>query len=308
MKSNKKLLIAKLETTYGTDATPTVGTDDILISNFTINPLNVRYAERNHALPYFGGRGQINVGDTMQMECDIEMSGAGAVATIPEYGVLLRACAMAETVTPTTGPVTYSLISDAEESASIYFYWDGVRHKMLGAFGSAEWKLSEGQIPYIHVTFEGLYGGIAEAAPGTPVLTGFQKPLAITRTNTTFTLHGYAAPLASLTITQGNEHVYKNRPNSERMHFTNRVTKGQVVIECPKPTVKDFFTICRNGTEGALALTHGTAAGNKAILSAGQVQLTNPRTSEGDNMVMLTMDMNFIPTDAGNDELTYATQ
>ncbi len=215
---------------------------------------------------------------------------------------------MSETVTPTTGPVTYAMISDAEESLTKYFYWDGVRHKMLGAFGSAEWRLSEGQIPYIHMRYEGLYGGIAEAAPGTPVLTGFQMPLAITKTNTTFTLHGYAAPLASLTITQGNEHVYKNRPNSERMHFVGRQTRGQVVIECPKPSVKDFFTICRAGTEGALAMTHGTTAGNKAILSASKVQLTIPQTNEGDNMVMLTMDMNFIPSDAGNDEFTYATQ
>jgi len=308
MKANKKLLIAKVETTYGTDAAPVVGTDDVLISNFTIQPLNVRYAERNHALPYFGSRGQINVGETMIMEYDIEMSGAGAVVTVPKYGVLLRGCGMSETVTPTTGPVTYSMISDGEESLTKYFYWDGVRHKMLGAYGTAEWRISEGQIPYIHMRYEGIYGGVAEAAPGTPVLTGFQMPLATTKTNTTFTLHGYAAALASLTVTQGNEHVYKNRPNSERMHFTNRQTRGQVVIECPKPSVKDFLTICRNGTEGALAMTHGTTAGNKAILSASKVQLTNPQTNEGDNMVMLTMDLNFIPTDAGNDEFTYATQ
>lgn len=308
MKSNKKLLTCKIETTYGTDATPAVGTDDVLVSNFSVTPLNVRYAERNHALPYFGGRGQINVGETMQMEFDLEMAGAGAVATAPGYGSVLRACAMAQTITPTTGPVDYDMISDAEESASFYFYWDGVRHKMLGAYGSAEWRISEGQIPYIHITLEGLYGGIAVAAPGTPVLTAFQTPLAATKANTTFSLHGYAAALASLTITQGNQHVYKNRPNSEKMHFTGRQTVGKVSIECPKTDVKDFFTICRAGTTGALAMTHGITAGNKAILSAGQVQLTNPRTGEGDNMIMLDMDMIFIPTAAGNDEFTYSTQ
>lgn len=308
MKANKKFVTAKLETTYGTDAAPVVGTDDVLVSNFSITPLNIRYAERNHARPYFGNYGQINVGETMQMEYDIEMSGAGGVVTVPKYGRLLRGCAMSETVTPISGPVTYALISGAEESLTQYFYWDGVLHKMLGAYGSAEWRISEGQIPYIHVTFEGLYGGIADGAPGTPVLTGFQKPLATTKTNTTFTLHGYAAALASLTITQGNEHVYKNRPNSERMHFVGRQTRGQVVIECPKPTVRDFFAVCRNGTEGALAMTHGTTAGNRAIINASRVQLTNPRTSEGDNMVMLTMDLNFVPSDAGNDEMTYATQ
>lgn len=308
MKANKKLITCKVETTYGVDAVPVVGTDDLLVHNFSITPINIRYAERNSAQPFFGNRGQINVGETMQMEYDIEIAGAGGVADVPGYAAALRGCAMAETVTPTTGPVTYTFISDGEESVTKHFYWDGVRHKMLGAYGTIEWRFTEAGVPMMHFTWEGLYGGIAEASPGTPDLSAFQKAKAMTKANTTFTLFTYAAPLASLTITQGNEHVYKNRPNSERMYFTNRVTRGQVVIECPKPTVKDFIAICRAETEGALALTHGTAAGNKAILTAGHIQLINPKTSEGDNMVMLTMDMNFLPTDAGNDEFSYATQ
>lgn len=308
MKANKKLLAVKIETTYKTDANPAVGTDDVLISNFSINPLNIRYAERNTAQPYFGSRGQINVGETMTMEYDIEMSGAGTVAAVPKYGKLLRGCCMSETITPTTGPVTYAMISDGEESASKRFWWDGVRHKMLGARGTAEWRIQAGGIPYIKTSWEGIYGGIDENPPGTPVFTGFQPPLAVTEPNTEFTLHGYAAVIESLTITQGNEHVYKNRPNSEKMSFVDRKTKGQVVMECPKPTAQDFFALCRSGATGALVLTHGITAGNKVIINAGQVQLSNPRSSEADNMVMLTMDMNFLPTDAGNDELTYATQ
>lgn len=309
MKSNKKFVTCKVETTYGTDVTPAVGTDDLLVSNFNVTPINIRYTERNTALPYFGNRGQINVGETMQMEFDIEIAGAGDVDTAPAYAAALRGCCMAETITPTTGPVTYSLISDAEESVSMYFYWDGVRHKMLGARGTIEWRFAEGGIPMMHFTWEGLYGGIAEAAlGGTPDLSGFQTPLGMTKTNTAFSLHSYAAALSSLTITQGNSHVYKNRPNSEKMHFTDRKTTGQVVIECPKPSVKDFIALCRSGATGALVLTHGTTAGNKGILTCGQTQLTNFRTSEGDNMVILTMDMNILPTDAGNNELTYATQ
>lgn len=309
MKSNKKFLTCKIETTYGTDITPAVGTDDILVSNFTVVPINVRYAERNQARPFFGAQGQINVGETMQMEFDLEITGAGAVADAPAYGPVLRICALSETITPTTGPVTYATISDSEESASVYFYWDGVRHKMLGVRGNCEWRITESQIPYIHITLEGLYSGIAVAAlGGTPDLSAFQKPIGVTKANTTFSLHSYTAALASMTINRGAQMVYKNRPNSEKIHFTDGKVTGQVTIECPKTDVKDFFAICRAGTTGALAMTHGTATGNKGILAASTVQLTNPRTSEGDNMVMLAMDMIFLPSDAGNDELTYATQ
>lgn len=308
MKANKKVILCKKEVTYGLDPVPVVGTDALVVLNFSVKPINIRYADRNQALPFFGNRGQINVGETMSMEFDIEIAGAGGVAAVPGYSAPMRGCAMSETITPTTGPVAYSVISAAEESVTLYFNWDGVLHKMLGAYGTMEFRFPEGNIPLNHMTFEGLYGGIAEAAAGTPVLTAFQLPKAVTKTNTTFTLHGYAASLASFTLTQGNESVYKNRPNSERMYFTNRVSKGQVTIELPLPSVKDFIGICRAETLGALSIVHGTTAGNKVLIDAPNVQLTNPSYTEDSNICMLSMDMNFRHTSAGNDEWTYKTQ
>jgi len=308
LKANKKIILCKIETTYGVDAAPVVGTDAMAVLNFSCNPVNGRYAERNQALPYFGNRGQIAVGETMTMEFDVEIAGAGAVATKPAYGPLMRCCGVSETVTPTTGPVTYAPISENEESATIWFNWDGLMHKMVGAYGSMEWRFQEGAFPVIHFTVEGTVGGITDGSLGAPTLTGFQAPKAVTKANTTFTLHGYAAPLQSLTITQGNEHVYKNRPNSERIYFTNRVSRGQVVLELPLVAVKDYLGICRSEATGALALVQGTTAGQKVLIDAGQVQLLNPRYSEDSNIAMLTMDMNFRHTSAGNNEWTYKTQ
>lgn len=309
MKANKKFLAGKIETTYGTDAMPAVGTDDILVSNFSMTPLNIRYTERNVARPYFAAKEKINVGETVQIEFDIEISGAGSVAAVPAYGKVLRICAMSETITPTTGPVTYGVISDNEESMTFYFNWDGVKHVILGARGNADLRITASNPGYIHITIEGLVGSIGVAAlGGTPDYTAFKKPVAVTKTNTTFSLHSYAAALESLTINRGAQNVYKNRPNSEQMHFVDGQVTGQVSIVLPKTDVKDFFAICRAGTTGDLAMTHGTVTGNKAILAASKVQLTNPRTSESDNMIMMTMDTIYLPTDAGNDEFTYATQ
>lgn len=309
MKANKKVLTCKIESVYATDAVPVVGTDDVEVWNFSVVPLEQRTTERNVVRPNMGAVEQLIVGEYMQMEFDVPMAGAGAVDTAPGYSSIMRMCRWAETITPTTGPVTYNPISDAEESASVCFYWDGVRHKMLGAGGSIRFDVNEENIPVMHVTALGLYGGIAVAAlGGTPDLSAFQKPLALSEANTQFSIHGYAAPLLSFTIDQGAENVYKNRPNSEKVHYTDRRITGQITIECPKPDVKDFFAICRAGTTGAFSMTHGTTAGNKAILTASTVQLLKPRTSEGDNMVNLAMDMIFLPSGAGNDELSYATQ
>lgn len=309
MKANKKVLTCKIESIYATDAVPVVGTDDVEVWNFSVVPLEQRTTERNVVRPNMGAVEQLIVGELMRMEFDVPMAGAGAVDTAPGYSPIMRMCRWAETITPTTGPVTYNPISDAEESASVYFFWDGVRHKMLGAGGSIRFDVNEENIPVMHVTALGLYGGIAVAAlGGTPDLSAFLGPLALSEANTQFSIHSYAAPLLSFTIDQGAENVYKNRPNSEKVHYTDRRITGQITIECPKPDVKDFFAICRAGTKGAFSMTHGTAVGNTVSLSASTVQLLNPKEGEGDNLVNLSMDMIFLPSGAGNDELSYATQ
>lgn len=308
MRSNQKVILAKIETTYGVDSLPVVGTNAMLVQDFKLKP-NIRFANRgNLALPYFGNRGLIKVGDTFAIEFDVEMAGAGGVASVPGYGVLNRGCGMAETITPTTGPVTYSPVTTGEESPTIYFNWDGVRHIALGCFGTTELKINEGQIPVIHYSLEGLYGGITEAAGGTPVLTAFQKPLIVNKANTTFSLHGFAAVLKELTITQGNNIEYINRPNSERMSFDGRSSTGRAVIELPLPSAKDFVAIARATTTGALTLVHGVTAGHKVLIDAPQVQIGELDYSEEKNTAMLTMNLHFQHTSAGNDEWTYKTQ
>ncbi|SFK92075.1 hypothetical protein SAMN05216302_102113 [Nitrosomonas aestuarii] len=308
IKALKKIILCKAEVTQGVDAVPVVGSDALLALNANVTPANIRYIDRNAAVPFFGNSGQINVGETMQLEYDIEIAGAGAVDSAPGYAAALLGCATAETIIPTTGPVTYNVVSDSEKSVTQYFYWEDQLHKMLGAFGSVELRFSEANVPLMHFTWEGIYGGITTSAPGSPDLSAFQDALAMTKANTTFTLHGYAAPLASLTISQNNTNVYKNRPNSEKMHYTGRSSTGSVTIELPKIAVKNFVEICRSGTTGALALVHGTTAGNKVLIDAPNVQLTNPRYSEADNLAELTMDMNFKYSTAGNDEWTFKTQ
>lgn len=308
IKALRKVIFNKVEAAYGVDAVPVAATDALLVHNFTGVPVEIQYQERNPALPFFGNQGQVKAGELMRMEYAIEAAGAGAVDGAPKYGSCEKGCALSETITPVTGPVTYAPISSGEQSVTKYFYWDGLLHKMLGARGTVSRRFAEGGVPMNHYTWTGLYGGITDVALPTPTLTGFQTPLTVNKANTTFTLHGYAAPLANLSIDLGNVIGYKNRPNQEVVRFTDRKTRGSVTIELPTIAVKDFFTIARNTTFGALALVHGTVAGNKVLIDAANVQLTNPSYTEAEGVAMLTMGMEIRPSAAGNDELTYKTQ
>ena len=93
----------------------------------------------------------------------------------PAWGPLLRACGFAEVITAGVR-VDYVPISTGFESATIYWYDDGVLHKGLGARGTASLKLSVGEKPVISCKFVCLYGGIAVAAAPTADLEEWQVP------------------------------------------------------------------------------------------------------------------------------------
>lgn len=109
LKAKRKVITAKIEAVYGTDSAPAANANAILVHNFSCTPKQIRYVERDPALPYFGNDGMIKVGETMQMQFDIEVAGAGGVADAPKFGPLLRGCGLAETITAVTGPVTYEI-------------------------------------------------------------------------------------------------------------------------------------------------------------------------------------------------------
>ncbi len=310
IKAHKKIVFCKVETTYGTDAVPVAATDAMLVHNFSCIPLEDLHVDRNPAMPFFGNSGQIKVGEYMSMEYDIEATGSGTVAGAPAYAPPLRGCAFSESLTPITGPTIYSLITSAEESVTKYFYWDGELHKMLGAKGTSELKVSKGETIKIHTTWTGLYGGISAVSMPVPDLSRFPKPLPVNKVNTTFSVHGYAAVLHALTLTQGNVQAYKNAPNAERIDYTGRSSKGTLTIEATRIADKDFVAICRVEPPvlGAIALVQGVTAGSKFLFDATYTRLKKPRYSEDGGIGLLSMEFDAQYSTAGNDEFTYKTQ
>ena len=66
---------------------------------------------------------------------------------------------------------------------------------------------------------------------------------------------------------------------------------------------KDWWTSIKNVTTGALALVHGTTAGNKVQIDAPNVQLITPQYQDQDGIAMLQCGLVFAPGASGNDEI-----
>lgn len=304
LKSLRKAILAKVEVTPGTDVVPVAGTDAILVRNWQFNPLQLNLEQRQMVLIYFGNDGQMVAGKYCQAQFEAEMAGAGSAGGIPKYDALLQGCALSATNSPGVSQ-TYAPVSSGEKSLTFYFYQDGILHKMVYAKGNVGVKLDAGKVPVFTFSFVGLYVTVADAALITPTLTGFTKPLPVNNANTTpMTLDSYAGAFSALSLDAGNQMKYRNLVGAEYIVFMDRQSKGSISMEKPLTGTKDFYTIVNGGTTKALTVTHGTVAGNKVTIAAGQAQLTSASESDQDGIAMLSLGMDLLPSSAGNDEFS----
>ena len=303
MKHKVRSLLLKLETTYGVDSVPTAALNAMLVRDLKVSPVSVAYDTRSNVKAFAGSDQQIvaNFHAMVEFSCEMTLSGSPGVA--PPWSAALRASAHSETIVATTS-VTYAQVSDAEESATIYYRQKNDLFKIVGCRGAATKEFAKGKAPLLKFKFEGLVtqlGAISTLAPTAASYALWQKPLAVNKDNTTFTIGGYAAILESLTVDSGQKNTYVNRPNSERVDATNHEAVGKLLIEKPELATKEFYTDIKAANLMALSLTHGTVAGNKITFSSAQCQLTSPDDTDSDDITMLDLSLVFVPSAAGND-------
>ena len=302
----KLAITAKIETTYNVDSVPTGAANAMLVRNARINPLTVEAQARDLQRPYLGNSEDIVGAFYGSLTFDVEAAGAGAAGTAPKYGVLLRGCGMAQVISAGV-KVTYTPVSSAFESLSMYFYLDGVLHKFTGARGSVSFRGNNREATMWSFSFTGLFVPVIDAGLPAVDYSGFIKPLAMNTANTpTFELHGVSgasAVLRNLTLDLANQVNYRNLVNSEAVQILDRKPVGTIEMEATNMATKNWWNAVRDSTTGALKLVHGTLAGNILEINAPAVQITAPSYSDFDGAAMMQGGLKLQPTSAGNDEI-----
>lgn len=301
----KKVLLAKTESTYGTDSTP-AATDAVLTKNLSIQPYAGPVVSRDLDKSTLGAESQINTAPMVTVSFDVEFAGSGAAGTAPAWGYVLEACGFSETINAGTS-VVFAPLSASFPSLTMKFYLDGQEHAIVGARGTAQLSLTRGQLPMISFTFTGLYTQPTAVALPTEDVSDYIAPVAVTQSNTpTFTIGATSLVAESLSINLNNNVVHRNIIGSDQVSITDRNVTGSLVIEAPAIGTKNWFADVEsdNGvTTAALSLVHGTTAGNILTIGAPVVQLTSIVPQDSDGIVTYSMDAVFIPS-SGDDELT----
>ncbi len=304
MLTRKKVLLAKIETTYGTDATP-AATDAILTKNLSITPYDGNTVQRDIDRPTLGNDISINVAPNIKVSFDVELAGSGTAGTAPGWGSLLRACGFSETINAATD-VVYTPVSTGYEAATMHYEQDGQLHKVLGARGTVSFELSAGGLPVMKFNFTGLY---QKPVAGSVVadLSAFQIPVPVTKANTpTYIIHGYDAIATSLTLDMANNVIHRNVIGEEMVKITDRAPKGQLTIDAPTLAEKDMFALVeshRGVTTGAIQVVHGVTAGNIVQIDAPKTQLQTISPTDLDGVFGYQIDVSYMP-DVGDDDVT----
>lgn len=139
----KRVILAKLESTYGTDSTPAAA-DAILCSNLQLSPLEGSDVKRDFIRPFFGNPGSIRVENYAKLTFDHELAGSGAAGTAPEFSSLLKAANFSETITAAaitgtaqTGSTT-STIKLAAAASAVDDFYTGMSITITGGTGSGQ--------------------------------------------------------------------------------------------------------------------------------------------------------------------------
>lgn len=313
-------ILLKKEVTYALDPTPTGAANAMLVSNLSINAINANNVDRDLIRPYLGGSDQLVGTRYVEMGFDIELAGSGTVATAPAWADAMLACGFAGTTTATFR-YDFTPVSTAFDSATIYWYDDGVLHKATGCRGTVSFSLASGDRPKASFKFTGIYSTPTAAANPAVTLTAFKVPQVVMDANSGDVMFGgthatgvapaitggTAYPSQGLTVDLGNSVSHTPLLGGETVDITQRVVTGSVTLDLTAAQEVTLMTAVEAATLQTIGLLHGTVANtSKVLMWLPNVQLINPKKAEANGKRLVSFDLRALPV-SGNDEIRIVT-
>lgn len=310
----KTVILVKVETTSGTDAVPTGVANAIQAMDMQITPLDAKNVDTNIINPWFGNSPSLVGTASVKCSFSVLLAGSGTAATAPAWGALMLGCANAETTgLLTPNRVEYLPATDTLKTVTIYWYDDGLLHKLLGCFGNVKLSAKSGEAPKLTFDFVGIDAGVSATANATATLTGWKVPLAVTKANVTDILLGCTYATGALTggtsynstglsLDWGNQVDFVPMLTTEQVVLSDRKVSGQMSIELSAAQEVTQMAAVKANTLSSIGFVIGTATGNKIMLHLPSVQLINPKKEELNGMRLIGFDLRALPV-AGNDEV-----
>lgn len=306
---DSRLMLAKIEASYGVDPVPTSAANAIEVKNIQFQPMEGTSETRDFETLYLGGQSEIPAGLHAKLTGEVELVGSGTAGTAPGWGPIMRALGMAEVIVATTS-VTYNPISSSMESVAIYFTIGATRHVMLGCRGTGSIEINAQKIPVLKFTLTGTFTIPTESAPTAGVYSAFKAALLATSTNTpVFTVDGISMVMVNYSLDLANDVQQRLLIGSESILIVDRNEVISAKVEALPMTVFNPFTKAQDpNARFAVNITHGTATGLITAVNAPNCQMARLSGYENSQKIMeWPLKMRPLPNSAaGNDQFTVA--
>jgi hypothetical protein len=307
------VILAKLETTSGTDATPTNTADAVAIrvSNLSVKTVQ-NFAERDVMTGTFAAPDKLPYSRRGQISFSVEMSASGTAGTAPEWGDLLQACGMAETITAGSR-VEYTPVSLNMKTLTIWAYINGRLEQYNFAAGTAKLNAKVGAVPSLDFTFQALVTSVNVQAPPVPTLSAWKRGQAIGTAATTKVSVG-AVTYATGALSGGTLYSFEEvgldfacdvqdlaLVGQESIGIYGRNPSAKIVADLGSTAHVALVADMAAGTTRAFGFVHGTTAGSKVLVYAPVGVLTAVDDQINGKVMLSNIGMTLRPSAANDD-------
>jgi hypothetical protein len=306
MLTRKSVVLAKIETAYGTDPVPTPVANAILIKDLDIKPTG-ETMKREFLRSSLSQLQFVRGMKWVTVQFKTELKGTGTRGQVPSWGwegVLFRACGMSETVTASTS-IVYAPVSTGFESATLYVYKDGIFHKVTGCRGTFSIDLSVGKYGEVTWDFTGIYVSPVDATPTAQTFSSVTPPTVL---SAALSIGGYSPIAERLQVSLNNQIAARKSMNSAtgilEQVITGREPSGSFDPEAVLEATNAFWSQWENATARALTCGPiGSSSGNMITIEAPKIQYQD--ITYADRNGVLTYECPFsLAMNTGDDELT----
>lgn len=303
----REVILAKIESTYNTDPTPSASTDAIFVENPSWSHAGARMVERPSVKASLGKLKQLYGGTLKQLTFDCEIKGPGAAYSAsvrPEVDVLLRICGLDVTVdtTPSSETATYAPVSSGMESATLYYYQDGTLQALTGCRGNVSFNAAAGSYGKFSFTITGHAAAPSDAALPTATYDSTVPPIYV---NSAFTVDSYSATINALSFDMGNVLSMPGDVSASdgygEVQIVDRDVAGSIDPLAVLVATHAFDSKWRSSASMALASgTIGATQYNKYAISMPAISYRD--IAPGDRESLRTYDLSFGAAESTTDD------
>lgn len=304
-------LLAKVESTYGTDSSPSNSTDGVRGTGRIWNAVSPEWAfhnlrEETVSNSLIGVAPGIPKGRMVTIDYTVQLMGAGAAYSSstpvrPECDPLMMACGFARTHddTGSAEKVTYDLADTGHSSATIWVYAGGKRIRVVGCRGNMTWAPQAGTVGEIRFQLQGIVLNTPDEQ-SVPSITydSVVPPPAVSMGLALVPSGGssWTPRTAAFEVTTGHEIARLDDVNSAQgiEGFFIAATNPRCTFQARTPDTSDYplYTLSEDRTVQTIDATLGSTQYNRVRLDVDTAYLMNePGNAEDQGFAASTLEL-----------------